>query len=115
MRPGNPTAYPHKITPKAKFYILVVARGLPTMCTFEDCGEEGALVELLGGWITGDDQNETIDVVGLDQEEVRRGRQSIVVVANASARIVGIYPNHGMRDLRQILCIHGFAARSKKN
>ena len=54
VQPGDPTAYPHKVTPRAKFYVLVVAKGLPTMCTFEDCGSEGTLVESLGGWITGD-------------------------------------------------------------
>ena len=107
VQPGDPTAYPHKFTPRAKFYVLVVAKGLPTMCTFEDCGPEGTLVESLGGWITGDDQNETIHLVGLDQTEVKQGRQSLVVIAGKSRRIIGIYPNSLARDLPFILKAHG--------
>jgi hypothetical protein len=108
VQPGDPTAYPHRITPKSKFYVLVVAKGIPPMCTFEDCGPEGALVERHGGWITGDDQLETIALAGLDEVEVKAGRQSIVVVSDARGRIVGIYPNHSTADLPRILRIHGF-------
>ena len=107
VQPGDPTAYPHKFTPRAKFYVLVVAKGLPTMCTFEDCGPEGTLVESLGGWITGDDQSETIHLAGLDETEVKKGRQSLVVIANKSRRIIGIYPNSLARDLPFILKAHG--------
>jgi hypothetical protein len=114
VRPGDPTAYPHKITPKAKFYVLVVEKGIPTMCTFEDCGAEGAVVEAMGGWITGDDQLETVGNAGLDQVEVTSGRQSLVVVANRARRIIGIYPNSGMRDLYSILQRHGFTRLVKR-
>lgn len=114
VQPGDPTAYPHKVTPQARFYVLVVSRGLPTMCTFEDCGAEGKLVESLGGWITGDAQNETIHLTGLDQAEVKQGRQSVIVVADKSRRIVGIYPNYRMRDLPSILKQHGLDAHAKQ-
>jgi hypothetical protein len=114
VRPGDPTAYPHKRTPKAKFYVLVVAKDIPTMCTFEDCGAEAAVVEKMGGWITGDEQIETIGHAGLDQVEVNSGRQSLVVVANRTLRIVGIYPNHTTRDLHAILRAHGFVVPRKK-
>jgi hypothetical protein len=114
VKPGDRTAYPHKITPKAKFYVLVVAKGIPTMCTFEDCGAEGAVVEAMGGWITGDDQIETIGEAGLDEVEVKSGRQSLVVVANRAKRIIGIYPNSGMRELYSILQSHGFTRQVKR-
>jgi hypothetical protein len=114
VNPGDPTAYPHKFTPRAKFYVLVVAKDVPAMCTFDDCGAEGAVVEAMGGWITGDDQNETIGNAGLDQVEVRSGRQSLLVVANRSRRIIGIYPNSGMRDLYSILQSHGFKRPLKR-
>jgi hypothetical protein len=110
--PGDPTAHPHRITPHAKFYVLVVAKGIPTMCTFEDCGPEGAIVETLGGWITGDAQNETIHLAGLDQTEVKQGRQSVVVISDKTRRIVGIYPNSQMSDLPSILKAHGFSGRA---
>ena len=108
VQPGDPTAYPHRSTPHAKFYVLVVAKGLPTMCTFEDCGPEGEIVEALGGWITGDTQNETIHLAGLDQIEVKQGRQSVVVISDKARRIVGIYPNSKMSDLPSILKAHGY-------
>lgn len=111
VQPGDPTAYPHKTTPKAKVYVLVVAKGLPTMCTFEDCGEEGKLVEALGGWITGDTQNETIALAGLDEIEVKGGRQSLIVVSDKSARIIGIFPNQKMNDLPRILRNLGLSTR----
>jgi hypothetical protein len=112
VQPGDPTAYPHKTTPRAKFYVLVVAKGLPTMCTFEDCGPEGELVEALGGWITGDAQNETIHLAGLNQTEVKQGRQSLVVISDKTRRIVGIYPNAQMSNLPSILEAHGFKSRT---
>lgn len=114
VQPGDPTAYPHKVTPRAKFYVLVVAKGIPTMCTFEDCGSEGTLIEFLGGWITGDAQNETIHLAGLDQTEVKQGRQSIIVVSNNLRRIVGIYPNYLMCDLPSILKAHGLTPQAKQ-
>ena len=112
VQPGDPTAYPHRVTPSAKFYVLVVAKGLPTMCTFEDCGPEGELVEALGGWITGDTQNETIHLAGLEQTEVKQGRQSIVIISDKEKKIVGIYLNSQMSDLPSILRLHGFNDRA---
>jgi hypothetical protein len=67
-----------------------------------------------GGWITGDDQIETIGEAGLDEVEVKSGRQSLVVVANRAKRIIGIYPNSGMRELYSILQSHGFTRQVKR-
>jgi hypothetical protein len=106
VQPGQPTAMPHARVPRSKFYVFVVQKGIPAMCTFEDCGAEGELVEKLGGWITGDDQAETISLAGLDESKVRMGQQSIVVVANSSGRVVGIYPSRTMKDVPEILQSH---------
>ena len=114
VQPGDPTAHPHRITPRSKFYVLVVAKGIPTMCTFEDCGKEAAIVEGLGGWITGDDQLETIASVGLDEDEVKAGSQSLVVISNRLGRIVGIYPRHSMRDLLSILKAHRYLPQAQR-
>lgn len=115
VQPGDPTAHPHRVTPNAKFYVLVVAKGLPTMCTFEDCGPEGKLVEALGGWITGDAQNETIHLAGLEQMKVKQGRQSLIVISDKQRRVVGIYPNSTMSDLPIILKKHGFNGRARND
>jgi hypothetical protein len=76
------------------------------MCVYEECSRDGALVKAMGGWITGDQQAESIAMVGLTESKVLAGTQSIVVVADGAARIVGIYPNHPASDLRSILSRH---------
>jgi hypothetical protein len=105
--PGEPTAYPYRRVPVSRFYVFVVAKGLPTICVFEECGENGGtLVQQLGGWITGDEQSESIAMVGLTDLGVRSGKESIVVIADADVRIVGIYPNAVANDLRSLLRRH---------
>lgn len=104
--PGDPTSYPYKRVPVSKFYVYLVARQVPTMCIFEECGVNGDLVQRMGGWITGDGQAESIDMVGLDEVKVRRGEQSMIVVADKTSKIIGIYPNHTMQDLPVILRRH---------
>jgi hypothetical protein len=106
VRAGDPTAQPYKTTPRSKFYILVVAQGLPTMCVDHECGPHGDQVRKLGGWITGDDQRETIAVTGLDEAAVRAGTQKIVVIADHKERIIGIYPGKGPADVRDVLQLH---------
>jgi hypothetical protein len=105
--PGEPTAHPYRRVPVSRFYVFVVAKGVPTMCVFEECGEDGGtLVQQLGGWITGDEQAESIAMVGLTEAGVRSGKESIVVVADTNVRIVGIYPNAAAHDLRSLLRQH---------
>jgi len=104
--PGDPTAHPYKTVPVSKFYVFVVASKVPTMCTFEECGVGGDVVERMGGWITGDEQAESALMVGLSESKVRQGEQSIIVVADKNSRIIGIYPNRTMNDLLAILKLH---------
>lgn len=104
--PGDLAAHPYKRVPVSKFYVLVVAKNIPTTCVFEECGIDGDLVRGLGGWITGDQQAETSSMAGLTDSKVRKGEQSIIVVADHAARIVGIYPDRDMRHLRTILDLH---------
>lgn len=106
IRPGDRTAHPYKIVPVSKFYVFVVASKVPTMCTFEECGVNGDIVERMGGWITGDEQAESAEMVGLSESKVRRGEQSIIVVSDKNSRIIGIYPNRTMKDLPALLKLH---------
>lgn len=101
--PGDPTAYPYKVTPKSAFYVFVVAKGLPTMCVYEECSEHGALVRRLGGWITGDAQAESAAIVGLTETGVQNGTESIVVLADRKSRVIGIFPEAGPSDVKKIL------------
>jgi hypothetical protein len=104
--PGDPAAHPYKSVPVSRFYVYIVARGIPTMCVYEECGSDGTLVKMMGGWITGDQQAESIAMVGLSESKVLGGTQSMVVVADGAATIVGIYPNHPVSDLRSVLQKH---------
>lgn len=104
--PGDPTSHPYKFIPVSNFYIYVVARKLSTMCVFDDCGVNGDVVERMGGWLTGDEQAESAEMVGLDQSKVLSGEDSMIVVADKNVRIIGIYPNHKMIDLLTILKRH---------
>lgn len=105
-RPGFATAHPYKTVPVSKFYVFIVARNVPTACTFDECGVNGDLVERMGGWITGDEQAESIDQVGLSESAVRRGEQSMIVISDKNVRIIGIYPNRTMADLPALLKQH---------
>jgi hypothetical protein len=104
--PGEPTSYPYKFAPRSRFYVLVVQKNLPTMCVDEECGKHGLLVRARGGWITGDDQAETIEAVGLSENGVLANGDSIVVLADAKARIVGIYPGLKSDDIKKVLELH---------
>jgi hypothetical protein len=112
--PGEPTAHPYRRVPVSRFYVFVVAKGLPTMCVFEECGKDGALVHRLGGWITGDEQSESIAMVGLTDYGVRSGKESVVVIADAKVRIIGIYPNAAANDLRSLLRQHPKLGRRER-
>jgi hypothetical protein len=105
-RPGSPTAHPYKTVPKAKFYVFIVSHKIPTMCTFEECGINGDIVRRMGGWISGDEQAESAEAVGLQESAVRRGEQSMIVISGENAKIIGIYPNRTMNDLPSILKRH---------
>ena len=106
FRPGDNTSYPYKFVPESNFYVYVVARRVPTMCVFDECGVNGDMVERMGGWITGDEHGESAEMVGLDESKVKRGEQSIIVIADKHVRIIGIYPDHSMLDLPAILKRH---------
>jgi hypothetical protein len=76
------------------------------MCVDHECGPHGKEVRKVGGWITGDDQRETIAVTGLDEAAVRAGTQTIVVIADGRERIIGIYPGKSAADVLDILQLH---------
>jgi hypothetical protein len=104
--PGDSTSYPYRRIPQSDFYIYVVEKNLPTMCVFEECGVHGEIVKCLGGWLSGDDQAEDVEMVGLDLEQVQNGEASIIVFADHNSKIVGIYPDYTMQNLPEILKRH---------
>ncbi|MGK5091668.1 hypothetical protein WDW89_06575 [Deltaproteobacteria bacterium TL4] len=103
-KPGNSVAYYSGKIPQAKFYIYVLEKDLLPACALDDCGDHGGIVECLGGWLSGSDTEQPMDMeaFGLVEGDV----DSIIVVADQNSKIVGIYPNYTMQNLPQILKRH---------
>lgn len=102
--PGDATTLPQREIPKSKFYITVHRMGLPIFCSRDSCAFlEGLIIDCMGGWIAGDDQPESAHQLGLNSEEVWRGKASMVVLSDENAKIIGIYPNHVESDILAIL------------
>ncbi len=104
---GDSTGWapPDDIVPNANFYIF--AFGDESFCISAGCGIGGYFVECLGGWISGYRQMGWLENdFGLDSSAVETGKEKVVMVANANAKIVGIYPGARIRNLPYILRNH---------
>jgi len=103
--PGHPTITPYKHVPdNAKFYVYVMQKDFG-ICAYAYCGMNGVIVECMDGWLSNIWEQDA-DMVGLDYNEVKQGKTSLVLVANKDSRLIGIYPNHDVRDLPAILRTH---------
>lgn len=105
--PGDTTAYPRKVIPKSQFYVYVHRMDLPIFCSQEGCSYfDGSIVNCMGGWLSGDEQPDPASEVGLSSGEVWAGRESLVILADKSAKIIGIYPQHTEGDVVNILATY---------
>ena len=87
------------------FYIIFTNE--EGFCVFEDCIPEGKIIEAQGGWLQGQiskGQTEVQSDFGLDTNPKVK---SVVVVGNKDAKIVGIYPNRGSKDILSIIQFYG--------
>lgn len=100
---GYVTFYPENNIPQSHFYITVVEKDL--WCVFEGCSLEGAHTRMMGGWLQGQDtdNSQIADEIGLEKNS---DVSSLVIVANGENRIVGLYPNNGLGDVAAILRLH---------
>jgi len=103
LGPGHSTFYPYKTVPKSKFYVFIAEKDF--WCVFEDCGLDGAYIETMGGWLGGENLNqaEIAYMFGFDIDRIEKKYHSVMVVGDADAKIVGIFPNKGMSDLLPVL------------
>jgi hypothetical protein len=86
-----------------KFYVFYNRMGYG-MCNNEYCAPlGGSVIKCMGGWLGGDDQPESSGEVGLDNELVKQGKASMVVVSDSNQRIIGIFPYHTEADIIPIL------------
>lgn len=104
--PGDSTFAPYlEIPASQKFYVSVAEPN--TWCINEDCSIDGAIIQTLGGWLQVENtrQSEVEALFGLDLPE-NKDVKSIVLVGDNNGKIVGIYPNKGLRDIIPILKLH---------
>ncbi len=85
----------------SKFYVNI-AEPNPA-CFGKYCNIHAAAINTMGGWLEVEETGMTIDeLFGLDLEE-NRNVQSIVIIGDHKGKIVGIYPNKGLKDVLSIL------------
>lgn len=104
LGPGDSTFAPYKIIPISKFYVNIAQKDSP-WCIIESCGSVGAQVKTMGGWLEGMESPQAISEIfdlNLEQNNIK----SILIVGDQNAKIVGIYPNRGLKDLISILKLY---------
>lgn len=93
-----------KVFEESEFYVYSL--GDETMCIGSDCGVGGYFVECLGGWISGYKAIGDVFDYGLRNEGIDINKQKIITIADKNAKIVGIYPGAGIRNLPYIMRNH---------
>lgn len=107
-KPGDELFHPYGLVPPSKFYIYVRQPGIPyAQCVYEECGRGGEMVATLRGWLWGSGLDGDSDSkIWLADHQLPSSLTSLVIVADANASIVGIYPNADMSDVEKILKKH---------
>ncbi|MEK7624937.1 MAG: hypothetical protein AAB467_01145 [Patescibacteria group bacterium] len=93
-----------RVPEESNFYVYSL--GDETMCIGSDCGIGGYFVECLGGWISGYKDVGDVADYGLRDVGVDVSKQKIITIADKDAKIVGIYPDAGIRNLPHIMRNH---------
>ncbi len=97
-------APPDDTVPKSLFYVYTL--GDEHMCIGSSCGTGGHFVECLGGWLSGYKViTEEFDY-GLRDAGIDMNEQIIITIADADAKLVGIYPGARIRNLPYIMRNH---------
>jgi len=97
-------APPYDTVPESDFYVYSL--GDETMCIGSDCGAGAYFVECLGGWISGYKDIGDVADYGLREAGMDIDKQKIITIADKDAKIVGIYPGAGIRNLPYIMNNH---------
>jgi hypothetical protein len=97
-------APPDDTVMESKFYVYSL--GDETMCINSSCGAGAYFAECLGGWISGYKDIGDVADYGLREAGVDIDKQKIITIADKDAKIVGIYPGAGIRNLPYIMNNH---------
>ena len=94
----------------SKFYVNIAEPN--PVCFGKYCNIHAAAINTMGGWLEARETGVTIDeLFGLDLEE-NRNVQSIVIIGDHNGKIIGIYPNKGLKDVLSILQFYPELANS---
>ena len=93
-----------KVPEESAFFVYSL--GDETKCILSDCGMGGYFIECLGGWISGYKDIGEVSDYGLRDAGVDSKKLKIITVADKDAKIVGIYPGAGIRNLPYIMRNH---------
>lgn len=107
--PGDRTIYapPDHIIPASTFYIFIAQRDL--WCISDGCGLDAAQVETMGGFLEVRDiemPGEKGAEFGFDDNRIRKKYDSVTIIGDQNAKMVGIYPNQDIHDLIPLLKQH---------
>lgn len=92
---------PNDVFITSKFYVNIAEPNLG--CVLKYCNVQAALINTMGGWLEAEETGVTIDeIFGLDLEE-NKNVKSITIIGDRNGKIVGIYPNKGLKDVISIL------------
>ena len=97
-------APPDDTVMESKFYVYSL--GDETMCINSSCGAGAYFAECLGGWISGYKDIGDVADYGLREAGVDINKQKIITIADKDAKIVGIYPGAGIKNLPYIMRNH---------
>ena len=103
---GSHTFAPYFEIPSARFYVMVIENDL--WCSNESCSFDGHFIQTMGGWLQAEMTccgSEIKYEIGLDLPENAEVK-TLVVVSDSNDKIVGIYPNRGLKDVLPILRLH---------
>jgi len=95
---------PKNVLVASKFYVNIAESNLD--CTLKYCNLQAALINTMGGWLEAEETGVTIDeIFGLDLEE-HKNIKSMIIIGDQNSKIVGIYPNKGLKDALEILAFY---------
>lgn len=100
-KPGDMAASYRYIPAGRNFYMFIFQQDLPSPCIFGDCSNDGHIVQCMHGWLSGSGDRSWADGI-LTDEAVKTGA-SLIVMSDADARIMGIYPNYTEYDVVTVL------------
>lgn len=91
--------------PKGKFFVYFINETLPPICLDDECGAVGKRIATQGGHLIGGSDGKMAFTFGvkLVSSKPWRFNRSLLVIASARGRILGIYEKATMEEIETIV------------